>query len=76
MEKSPILMNNHFFNIKLGIRDALLTPSPRSTSMSHRSTPSPLVRRKTPLIRTPKSHSTKSALTDDLLNIPITSKRS
>lgn len=69
---------------KIGIKDNLLTPSPRS--MSSRSqfprksnTPSPLVRRKTPLVRTntPKSqHLSRSALTDDLLNIPMKSKRS
>lgn len=67
---------------KIGVKDHhLLTPSPRSTITpnSHKShTPSPLVRRKTPLVRTntPKSQQSRSALTDDLLNIPIKSKRS
>lgn len=66
---------------KIGVKDHLLTPSPRSstTPFSHKShTPSPLVRRKTPLVRTntPKSQQLRSALTDDLLNIPIKSKRS
>lgn len=64
---------------KIGIKDtSLLTPSPRSTTpLSRKSTPSPLVRRKTPLVRvnTPKIHLSKSALTDDLLNIPLKSKR-
>lgn len=60
----------------IGVKDSLLTPSPRSTLSSHKShTPSPLVRRKTPLIKTPKHHTNKSALTDDLLNIPMKSKR-
>lgn len=60
----------------IGIKD-ISTPSPRSTPNSHKShTPSPLVRRKTPLVRTtPKRQSSKSALTDDLLNIPFKSKR-
>lgn len=66
---------------KIGVKDHLLTPSPRSTTtpIAHKShTPSPLVRRKTPLIRTttPKLQQARSALTDDLLNIPIKSKRS
>lgn len=69
---------------KIGIKDNLLTPSPRSLSGSSRSshkshTPSPLVRRKTPLVRTttPKTQQqSRSALTDDLLNIPMKSKRS
>lgn len=68
---------------KIGVKDHLLTPSPRSsttTPFSQKShTPSPLVRRKTPLVRTntPKSQQpSRSALTDDLLNIPIKSKRS
>lgn len=69
---------------KIGIKDSLLTPSPRSISGSSQfsrksHTPSPLVRRKTPLVRTntPKSqHQSRSALTDDLLNIPMKSKRS
>lgn len=64
---------------KIGIKDSLLTPSPKSTSLSHKSlTPSPLVRRKTPLVRTntPKVHLSKSALTDDLLNIPLKSRKS
>lgn len=63
---------------KIGIKDTLLTPSPRSTPHSTKShTPSPLVRRKTPHIRanTPKGHLSKTALTDDLLNIPIKPKK-
>lgn len=62
----------------IGVRDSLLTPSPRpKTPMSHKShTPSPLVRRKTPLVRTPHHLPSKSVLTDDLLNIPIKSKKS
>lgn len=60
----------------IGIRDSLLTPSPRTPMSSKSHTPSPLVRRKTPLVRTmPKAHSTKTVLTDDLLNIPIVSKK-
>lgn len=60
----------------IGIRDLLLTPSPRTPRSSKSHTPSPLVRRKTPLVRTtPKVHSTKTVLTDDLLNIPIVSKK-
>lgn len=68
---------------KISSKGTLLTPSPRSISStpSHKSlTPfsSPLVRRKTPLVRTntPKLQQSRSALTDDLLNIPIKSKRS
>lgn len=66
---------------KITIKDHLSTPSPRSTitPIPHKSlTPSPLVRRKTPLVRTttPKSQQPRSVLTDDLLNIPIKSKRS
>lgn len=67
---------------KIGVKDNLLTPSPHrpiSTPFSHKShTPSPLVRRKTPLARTttPKLHQSRSALTDDLLNIPLKSKKS
>lgn len=64
---------------KIGVKDTLLTPSPRTTPSSQKSqTPSPLVRRKTPLVRTntPKIHLAKSALTDDLLNIPLKSKKS
>lgn len=58
-------------SIGIGIKDSILTPSPRSTPQkSH--TPSPLVRRKTPLVRTTPS---KTVLTDDLLNIPIKSKK-
>lgn len=60
----------------IGVKDHILTPSPRSTTpVSHKSsaTPSPLIRRKTPLVRTPSS---KHHLTDDLLNIPMKSKRS
>lgn len=63
---------------KIGVKD-ILTPSPRTTPISQKSqTPSPLVRRKTPLVRTntPKIHLSKSALTDDLLNIPLKSKKS
>lgn len=66
---------------KISVKDHVLTPSPRSTitPLSQKShTPSPLVRRKTPLVRTntPKSQQSRAALTDDLLNIPIKSKRS
>lgn len=62
----------------IGVKDSMLTPSPRSTLMSQKShTPSPLVRRKTPLVRTtPKRQTSKTVLTDDLLNIPFKSKRS
>lgn len=62
---------------KIGIRDSLLTPSPMSTISSRKShTPSPLVRKKTPLVRTtPKAHATKPGLTDDLLNIPFKPKK-
>lgn len=57
----------------IGIKDSLLTPSP----LSHKShTPSPLVRKKTPIVRTtPKHLPSKSVLTDDLLNIPLKPKR-
>ncbi|XP_031638293.1 splicing factor ESS-2 homolog [Contarinia nasturtii] len=58
----------------IGVKDHLLTPSPRTPlSQKTPATPSPLIRRKTPLVRTPSS---KQRLTDDLLNIPIKSKRS
>lgn len=61
---------------RIGVRDSYLTPSPRSTSSSHKSaTPSPLVRRKTPSMQTPQNIPAKSVLTDDLLNIPILPKR-
>lgn len=65
----------------IGIKDSILTPSPRLTPFAQKShTPSPaLVRRKTPLVRTTPKHQTpsKTVLTDDLLNIPIIkSKRS
>lgn len=62
----------------IGIKDSILTPSPSSTASSRKShTPSPLVRRKTPLVRTTPKHqpSSKTILTDDLLNIPMKSKR-
>lgn len=71
---------------RIGIRDTLSTPSPRSTPIitpksSHKSlTPSPLVRRKIPAgsafgvqPKTPTINS-KSHLTDDLLHIPIATK--
>lgn len=63
---------------RIGIRDTLLTPSPKSTASrtsSKSMTPSPLVRRKTPA-RTPKVNATssKSHLTDDLLRIPSLGK--
>lgn len=61
---------------RIGVRDTLLTPSPSLTPSHKSATPSPLVRRKTPLIRTPKTAASKTALTDDLLNIPTMSKRS
>lgn len=63
---------------KIGIKEtSLLTPSPRLTPLSQKSlTPSPLVRRKTPLVRTPKIQQSKSALTDDLLNLPLKPKKS
>lgn len=63
---------------KIGVRDSLLTPSPRSTTFTQKShTPSPLVRKKTPLVRTtPKHQVSKTALTDDLLNIPLIPKKS
>lgn len=62
---------------KIGVRDSLLTPSPMSTASSRKShTPSPLVRKKTPIVRTtPKIHAKKQGLTDDLLNIPIKTKK-
>lgn len=65
---------------KITVKDHLLTPSPRSTitPIPHKpNNPSPLVRRKTPLVRTttPKLQQSRSVLTDDLLNIPIKSKR-
>lgn len=62
----------------IGIKDSILTPSPRTKSSSHKShTPSPLIRRKTPLVRTTPKHqpSFNAALTDDLLNIPNQLKR-
>lgn len=67
----------------IGVKDFIMTPSPRSTTHSQKShTPSPLIRRKTPLVvHTPKhqplnkSAVTPNRLTDDLLNIPIKSKR-
>lgn len=68
----------------IGVKDyTIMTPSPRSMPLSQKShTPSPLIRRKTPLIRTTpkqqplsKSPVTPNRLTDDLLNIPIKSKR-
>lgn len=61
---------------RIGVRDSYLTPSPRSSSSHKSATPSPLVRRKTPSMRTPKNVPSKSVLTDDLLNIPIKTKRS
>lgn len=61
----------------IGIRDSLLTPSPRTPASNKSHTPSPLVRRKTPIARTtPKIHVSKTGLTDDLLNIPTMSKKS
>lgn len=63
----------------IGVKEPLMTPSPnRLTPMSQKSTtPSPLIRRKTPLVRTTPKHQplSKSYLTDDLLNIPMKSKR-
>lgn len=64
----------------IGVKDyTMVTPSPRSTPH----TPSPMIRRKTPLVRTTPKYQTSSKstftpnrLTDDLLNIPIKSKRS
>lgn len=61
---------------KIGVRDSVLTPSPRITPVNKSITPSPLVRRKTSLIRTPKNIPLKPVLTDDLLNIPFPPKRS
>lgn len=64
---------------KIGIRDTLLTPSPKSVSsrtLKKSTTPSPLVRRKTPA-RTPSKvveTSSKALLTDDLLRIPSVAK--
>lgn len=67
---------------RIGVRD--LTPSPRSFKSGHKShqTPSPLVRKRTPVIigshfqsKTPTNRNTKTTvLTDDLLNIPSKSK--
>ncbi|XP_055301973.1 splicing factor ESS-2 homolog [Sitodiplosis mosellana] len=67
----------------IGVKDyTVMTPSPGSTPLSHKShTPSPMIRRKTPLVRTtpkpgPLSKTAVTPNTDDLLNIPIKSKRS
>lgn len=68
----------------IGVKD--YTPSPRSTPLSRKlHTPSPRTTpllRKTPLVRTTPNHRPLSkravapVITDDLLNIPIKSKRS
>lgn len=69
----------------IGVKDyTMMTPSPRSMPYVQKShTPSPLIRRKTPLVRTTPKHQslskssvTPNRLTDDLLNIPTKSKRS
>lgn len=62
---------------KIGVRDGLLTPSPRSVIVrtpQKSLTPSPLVRRKTPARELSNMRnsttSSKTHLTDDLLHIP------
>lgn len=64
---------------RIGIRDTLLTPSPKtinSRTPNKSMTPSPLVRRKTPVHTSLKTGSANSKvnLTDDLLQIPTVTK--